>query len=166
DAFRTATSPGWARRWFTEIARNDVTALVPKVVAETLVLHRQAESQIPVEVSRRLAEALPRGRLVELPGTTPTLFVEGGGDDVALVTTWFRTGELTTPGPARRPSLLTARERDVLRLIATGVTNAEVAGDLGISEHTVERHAANLYRKLGVRSRAEATAWAIRNGED
>jgi len=54
----------------------------------------------------------------------------------------------------------------VLRLIATGRTNASVARELGIAEHTVERHAANLYRKLGVRSRAEATAWAIRNGAD
>lgn len=163
DAFRGAATPGWARRWFTEIATTDVTPMLPRVAAETLVLHRQGESQIPVEVSRSLADALPHGHLVELPGSTPTLFVEGGADDVDLVTRWYLDG-VVGPTAQRKQSTLTRREQDVLRLIATGRTNAAVAHALGITEHTVERHAANLYRKLGVRSRAEATAWAIRNG--
>lgn len=138
--------------------------MLDRVVAPTLVLHRQAASQIPVEVSRRLADGLRDGRLVELEGTTPTLFVEGGERDLTLAIRWFLTGEVRRGAPSDSP--LTGRERDVLRQIATGRTNASVARELGITEHTVERHAANLYRKLGVRSRAEATAWAIRNGAD
>jgi DNA-binding CsgD family transcriptional regulator len=59
------------------------------------------------------------------------------------------------------PDGLTAREVDVLRLIAAGRTNAEVATVLVISSGTVERHIANLYRKIGARGRAEATAYAI-----
>lgn len=168
EAFRTATTSAFARDWFAEAARLDVSGLLGQVVAPTLVLHRQAASQIPVEVSRSLADGVRDGRLVELEGSTPTLFVEGGSRDLAMVSRWFLNGEVhrgsaPTSGPA---SALTTREQDVLRLIATGRTNASVARDLGITEHTVERHAANLYRKLGVRSRAEATAWAIRNGAD
>jgi DNA-binding CsgD family transcriptional regulator len=59
---------------------------------------------------------------------------------------------------------LTAREEQVLRSIAAGDSNAEIAHQLGLSVHTVERHAANIYRKIDARGRADATAWAIRNG--
>jgi ATP/maltotriose-dependent transcriptional regulator MalT len=55
---------------------------------------------------------------------------------------------------------LTDRECEVLRLVATGRTNREIAGELTISEHTVARHVQNIYAKLGVSSRAAATAWA------
>jgi len=58
------------------------------------------------------------------------------------------------------PSGLTARETTVLRLVATGRTNRAIAGDLGISEKTVARHVSNIFTKLGLSSRAAATAWA------
>lgn len=56
--------------------------------------------------------------------------------------------------------LLTQREVEVLRLVATGATNREVADRLAISEKTVARHLSNLYTKLGLASRAAATAYA------
>jgi DNA-binding CsgD family transcriptional regulator len=59
---------------------------------------------------------------------------------------------------------LTPREREVLRLLAGGGTNASIARSLDITEHTVERHVANLYRKIGARGRAAATAYAVRHG--
>ena len=59
---------------------------------------------------------------------------------------------------------LTPRELEVLRLVAEGETNAEIGLRLGLSVHTVERHAANLYRKIGARGRADATAYAVRRG--
>jgi ATP/maltotriose-dependent transcriptional regulator MalT len=59
---------------------------------------------------------------------------------------------------------LTARELEVLRLLATGLTNREIAARLVISEHTVHRHVTNLYRRLGVSSRTGATAYAHRHG--
>lgn len=58
------------------------------------------------------------------------------------------------------PGGLTARELDVLRLVATGVTNREIADALVISEKTVARHMNNIFTKLGVSSRAAATAYA------
>jgi DNA-binding CsgD family transcriptional regulator len=59
---------------------------------------------------------------------------------------------------------LTNRERHVLGLLATGATNNEIAGKLGLSSKTVMHHSVSIYSKLGVRGRAEATAWAFRNG--
>ena len=54
----------------------------------------------------------------------------------------------------------TAREREVLRLVATGRTNRDIASVLVISEHTVGRHLQNIFAKLGLSSRAAATAYA------
>jgi DNA-binding CsgD family transcriptional regulator len=61
------------------------------------------------------------------------------------------------------PDGLTRREVDVLRLIATGKTNREIADALTISIYTVERHVHNAYAKLAVRNRADATAYVIRH---
>jgi DNA-binding NarL/FixJ family response regulator len=55
---------------------------------------------------------------------------------------------------------LTEREREVLRHVATGETNREIATALTISEHTVGRHVQNIFLKLGLSSRAAATAYA------
>jgi DNA-binding NarL/FixJ family response regulator len=59
---------------------------------------------------------------------------------------------------------LTEREREVLRLVATGMTNREIADALTISEHTVARHLQNLFSKLSVSTRAAATAYAYEHG--
>jgi len=63
---------------------------------------------------------------------------------------------------ARRvpPSGLTGRECEVLRQVATGRTNRQIAAQLSISEHTVARHVQNIFLKLGLASRAAATAYA------
>ncbi|RXZ40038.1 response regulator transcription factor, partial [Agromyces binzhouensis] len=59
---------------------------------------------------------------------------------------------------------LTEREREVLRLVARGETDAEIAAHLVLSVHTVHRHVANIRSRLGVPSRAAAAAWALRTG--
>jgi DNA-binding CsgD family transcriptional regulator len=66
---------------------------------------------------------------------------------------------------SRDPDLhgLTERELQILRVLATGKSNREIAADLVISDHTVRRHLQNIFAKLGVRSRAAATAFAIRH---
>ena len=56
---------------------------------------------------------------------------------------------------------LSAREVEVLRLVAAGRTNRQIAASLVISEHTVARHLQNIFAKLGVSSRAAATAFAF-----
>src|SRR5688572_3483274 len=71
--------------------------------------------------------------------------------------------EVRTPDP---PSLseLTEREGDVLRLIAQGKANKEIAMDLVIGEKTVKTHVSNILMKLGVQSRTQAALYAAQNG--
>jgi DNA-binding CsgD family transcriptional regulator len=63
-----------------------------------------------------------------------------------------------------RHAWLTRREIQVLTEVAFGRSNAEVAAALTVSVHTVERHLANIFVKVGARNRTEATAWAHRQG--
>jgi len=67
-------------------------------------------------------------------------------------------------GREELPRGLTAREAEVLRLVAAGKTNRQVAAALVISEHTVARHLQNIFAKLDVSSRSAATAFAFEHG--
>lgn len=73
-------------------------------------------------------------------------------------------GLLDQPPMVRLPDGLSAREAEVLALLADGATSAEIAAHLVLSPHTVNRHIANAYAKAGLRNRAEATAYALRSG--
>jgi DNA-binding NarL/FixJ family response regulator len=84
-----------------------------------------------------------------------------------------RAGAANTPGRCssyagrkrtRKPEELTEREAEVLRLLAQGQANKEIARSLNISEKTVKVHVSNILSKLGVQSRTQATLYAIRVG--
>jgi DNA-binding NarL/FixJ family response regulator len=76
----------------------------------------------------------------------------------------FSPEHFDAPATGRAPSTLTAREKEVLRMIAEGLANKEIAWRLGISEHTVKFHVSALLGKLGAGSRAEAISAGIRQG--
>ncbi|WP_129785530.1 helix-turn-helix transcriptional regulator [Promicromonospora panici] len=78
----------------------------------------------------------------------------GAAPDVA------RVNALRVPSSPATRGGLTAREMEVLRLIAKGCSNRQVATDLVISEHTVARHVANIFGKLGITSRSAAASYA------
>ena len=83
----------------------------------------------------------------------------GAGPDLA------RVEHLVEPAAADRTAGgLTAREVEVLRLVATGKTNRAIAGELFLSEKTIARHVANVCTKLGVSTRTAATAYAYEHG--
>jgi DNA-binding CsgD family transcriptional regulator/tetratricopeptide (TPR) repeat protein len=87
------------------------------------------------------------------------IFAELGAlPDVARVDALSRSADAQSPGG------LTAREIQVLRLVATGRTNRAVAADLFLSEKTIARHVSNIFTKLGVTSRSAATAYAYEHG--
>ncbi len=177
--FRTATSPDVARRTHEAAAEVDVSAEARSIRAPALVLHRRDAPVIPLEVSEELAGVLPAGRLVFLPGSSASLFFESTDEVVDLLASFTRDPSAPLPavtsapnrdveaaaeGPAGAAATLSAREREVLTLVASGDSNGEIAARLGISVNTVERHVSSIYRKLDVRGRAEATAWAVRQG--
>jgi DNA-binding NarL/FixJ family response regulator len=68
-----------------------------------------------------------------------------------------------TAAPAY-PNGLSAREAEVLALIARGRTNKEIAGELFISEKTVQNHLASIFSKIGAGNRTEAAAYALKRG--
>jgi DNA-binding CsgD family transcriptional regulator len=176
DGIRGAVTPRIARATLQAASATDVTEQLPNVAAPTLVLHRRDMAQIPVDVSRSLAKELPRGRLVVLNGAQPALFMEDSAAVVGMLIDFFCDGiepaeqeprgmlEGAAGHSAPPPGGLSPREREVLRLLAAGESNRQIARRLGLSPHTVERHVANLYRKIGARGRADATAYALRNG--
>jgi DNA-binding CsgD family transcriptional regulator len=77
---------------------------------------------------------------------------------------WSRRAALVDVSDTRLPDRLTAREAEILRLVAFGRTNKEMAAELVLSVHTVERHVQNAYRKIDARNRADASTYVARVG--
>jgi DNA-binding CsgD family transcriptional regulator len=111
---------------------------------------------------RTLAAA--RARLDEAAWTVA--WEEGRAMTAERAVEYAQEGEANSgpPAPEAHPTGLSAREAEVLRLVAAGMTNAEVAGDLFLSSRTVDWHMGSIYRKLGLHSRAEAARFAAEHG--
>jgi two-component system response regulator DesR len=82
----------------------------------------------------------------------------GVANRAAAVHVARRLGALEPAGGPVPPPPVSARERDVLCALVSGATNGEIAARLGLSPHTVKQHTSSIYRKLGVRNRAQAAA--------
>jgi DNA-binding NarL/FixJ family response regulator len=91
---------------------------------------------------------------MELDAARATFLELGAAPDVAAVDALSRRGPAAAVGP------LTPREVEIVRLVAAGKSNRAVAGELYLSEKTVERHLSNIFSKLGITSRTAATAYA------
>ena len=97
------------------------------------------------------------------------LGARGGFEKSAALLGELSGGISRTTASAQLPSGITAREGEVLWLIAAGRTNQEIAGDLVLSVRTVERHISTIYEKLGLHgrsARASAAAVAVRLSAD
>jgi DNA-binding NarL/FixJ family response regulator len=68
------------------------------------------------------------------------------------------------PEPAPELAELTKRERQILHLLTLGLSNKEMGSELSLSPHTIKVHLHRILEKLGLRSRVEAAAWAVRHG--
>jgi DNA-binding CsgD family transcriptional regulator len=107
-------------------------------------------------------EALARRRSGSA-GAAPLLAAAKAEFEALGMTFWLARAE-ALEGAIEEPYAagLTRRELEVLRLLAAGRSNKEIAAELVLSVHTAERHVANIYRKIGARNRADAAAFAAR----
>jgi DNA-binding NarL/FixJ family response regulator len=130
------------------------------------LIHDVLYEHVPVLRRRRLHRQVAEA-LIALPAPDPDAVAyhfQRAGDERAaawLVRTGERAEDATTDHP---PAGLTAREVEVLRLVAAGLTNAEIAERLFLSPNTVKVHVANVFAKLDVNTRAAATESARQHG--
>lgn len=167
----------------TAAAYRDVRALAP----QTFVLDPwlDDESMTGLELIARVRSELPRLRIVCLgtddsPAQIDRTFAAGANayvlnradaEEVAQAIRHVSSESTFFPASARPPTpsphaalvgsvRLTKREREILRIVAEGHSNGEIARRLWVTQQTVKFHLANIYRKLGVSNRTEAGRWA------
>lgn len=158
---RKTVSPDMALPLIEARGRVDIRHLLDKVEVPTLVLHARGDEVVPFSEGQRLAGEIPGARFVELDSRNHVL----QADEPAWET--FKKAVLEFTGNAARDVTasthrLTRREREILSVLGQGVTNKEIARTLTISEKTVRNHLSSVYRKMGVRSRAQAIVKAGR----
>ena len=174
---RESVTPEAARAALEAMGTFDVKDLLPRLKVPTLVLHRNDIPWLPVSIARELASRIPDARLGILEGeaTAPYLGdTEAAASSIAEFLGEGKEGRTAQREPDALPSErngsgaarvypqgLTEREVEVLRRLAGGKTNSEIAEELHVSVRTVERHVANIYAKIGARGRANATAYAL-----
>ncbi|MDQ6672416.1 MAG: alpha/beta fold hydrolase [Chloroflexota bacterium] len=171
---RAAASPAMAPALIGTLGLHDVRDRLAALTVPTLVLHRQ-DDVIPVDHGRAVAARIPTARLVVLPGRDHLPWV---GDwaavvaqvlafvaDVAPASAASAPATPATRRSAARPKLgwpsLTPSERDVVGLVAEGLSNRQIAERLFISRYTVETHLKHVFAKLMVESRVELAALAV-----
>ena len=145
-------------------AQVDVTESLADVRTPTLVLHARSDEVVPVAEGRLMASRIPGAEFVELDSSNHVLLEHEPAwqrfQDAVL-------GFLHAAPPAVADPVfaaLSARERQVLSLMADGLSNADIAARLDISEKTVRNHASNVFDKLGVWSRTQAIVFARDRG--
>jgi pimeloyl-ACP methyl ester carboxylesterase/DNA-binding CsgD family transcriptional regulator len=161
---RAAATPETAAELLRLVFEYDVRDALAEVDATTLVVHRERDRAIPLRAGREVAGLVAGAEFVGIPGDAHLPW-HGDVDDSVRAVAAF----LAVPAPARDAAPdgvgeLSEREREVLRLVAEGLSDADIAERLVLSPHTVHRHVANIRRKLGLHSRSAAAAAAARAG--
>jgi DNA-binding CsgD family transcriptional regulator len=135
------------------------------VKAPTLVVHRRGDRAIPYRLGREVGAGIRGARLVPLEGSAHFPWA-GDADSVVRAVRAVLTVESEPERPDGEPVavMLSRREREMLQLVAIGLSDREIAEQLIVSPHTVHRHVANIRHKLGRGSRAAAVAEAARLG--
>jgi pimeloyl-ACP methyl ester carboxylesterase/DNA-binding CsgD family transcriptional regulator len=171
DLQRLSTSPENAVRMSRASYSFDHSELASAVRVPTLVLHGREDAVVPFEQGRQLAALIPGARFVALESKNHILLEDEPAWERFLseVRAFLGVGEPEAeprPAVSSQPgaTLLTAREREVVSLVAQGLSNREIAVALVVTERTVEGHVSNVLAKLGFRSRAQVSAWAVEQG--
>jgi pimeloyl-ACP methyl ester carboxylesterase/DNA-binding CsgD family transcriptional regulator len=158
---RRTTSGEIAARLYEAWSDVDVTDEARQVEAETLVAHCRGYGAVPFSQGRLLASLIPRARLLPLDSINHLLLPDDPAWRVFLEELRAFTGAWAGP-VAESVEDLSAREREVMALVARGLSNEEIADRLFLSVRTVERHLSNVYGKLRVSGKAARAAAAAR----
>jgi pimeloyl-ACP methyl ester carboxylesterase/DNA-binding CsgD family transcriptional regulator len=147
---------------------SNVEEAAPRVTVPTLVVHPHNFDQLPPDKSAELAALIPGAEMTFIPGGEHGMYGDWSElvkviDDFLVSISAPQSGPLLAAKESV-PENLTRREVEILRLIACGRSNSEIAEQLVLSVRTVERHITNVYGKIEARGRAEATAFALRSG--
>jgi DNA-binding CsgD family transcriptional regulator len=169
---RSSTSAENAARIVTVIDSLDVTEAARRLRVPTLAMHCEGDARIPFSEGRHLAGEIPGARFVPLQGKNHIMLEgEPAWDRFMNELVRFTEAEPATQpaapagGPNRRRlTSLTAREKDVLALVATGMGNAAIAESLHLSPKTVRNYLTRILDKLEVASRGEAIVAAREAG--
>jgi pimeloyl-ACP methyl ester carboxylesterase/DNA-binding CsgD family transcriptional regulator len=169
---RKATSAEDAARSLEAVYDFDVAARLGAIEAPVRVLHRRDDRAIPFRLGRDLAARIPDATFVPLGGADhfPWLGDQAAVARAILAGAGVPEEEIDLPSPAEptpepaAPTDLSERELEILRLVALGLGDREIAERLVLSPHTVHRHVANIRTKLRLPSRAAAAAHAARLG--
>jgi len=148
--------PHGLRAAFDGLQGIDVSDLLPRLQVPTLVMHRAESHVLTAEMAKELASRIPNAELAIMEGPWRSPFQ---GDVEAVLR---RIDEFLGGPPGG--SLLSAREGEILGLLAHGMSSREIGRELALSVRTVERHITNIYRKIDAHSRAQATAYAFEHG--
>jgi pimeloyl-ACP methyl ester carboxylesterase/DNA-binding CsgD family transcriptional regulator len=159
--FQASTSPKTHLAYLKVLQSIDLTSVLPKIEAPALIVHDTGFPFGSFAACEDVAAAMQQARIQVIPGD--------GEAELAAIDTFLRTASAASKHAPQSPSTtatrrLTLRETEVLRQIALGKTNREISDGLVLSERTVSRHITNIYAKLGLHSKAEATAYAIHRG--
>jgi DNA-binding CsgD family transcriptional regulator len=158
---RETASPANAKGLLRAYLRTDVRDIVPRVRCPTLVLHSRGDSIIPLDQGRRVAALIPGARFVPLESRNRILLdTEPAWQRLVETLSDFLPRHSVESRAVRALDDLTAREREILAVLAEGLDNYAIAARLGISEKTVRNHVSTIFSKLQIKSRAHAVAVA------
>lgn len=146
---------------FKALNATNIEGDVPLLQCPTLVAELESNTLIASGHAEQFIALAPHAQLVWIP-TDPDLRDE----DLVTAVERFEAEHRVASSNPHEPGdeRLTPREVEVLRLLAGGRSNREIARDLGLSTRTVDRHVANIYNKTDAHNRTEATLWAIAHG--
>ena len=161
---RAAATPETAAELLRLVFDYDVRDALSALGAPTLVVHRDRDRAIPVRVGQEVAGLVAGADLVTIPGDAHLPWHGDVADSVGAVAAFLGLPEPSREALPEGIGELSDREREVLCLVAEGLSDTEIAERLVLSPHTVHRHVANIRRKLGLRSRSAAAAAAARAG--